>query len=733
MFFSQISDSEIEQQVLSYMAELGVSPASYERLELDGTLHRYDIEGDKRGSINGAYLIHTDGIPAGFVQDWKRGVKTTWKYNDSNLTEEQREYFNSDEYKEKAEAEKKRREEERRRIQESAADTAEARFTLLNEAPENHPYLIAKKIYPYGVRQESDGSLVVPLRNIDGRVRSVQYIFPNGDKRFYLNAPVEGLFWSIGLDTLKPETEGVILLGEGYATMAKVYELTEFPCVACISCHFMITIAKVLRERYPKCKIYVTADNDKATELRRDFNPGIQAAKGLISRELADYMIVPEFESPKDGTDWDDYALLFGDEKCAEILKAEIERAPLEEKRAKYQAQAEKLGLVSYEMFSAFCQPVKSPSWLIEDWLPAESSVMLFAPSGSGKGFLMCDVAYAVANPNVTHWHGKKVLTHGPVVYIASEGQRGMRKRFAGIVYHYKESIDGLNMAIIKEPLIIDEKDARAGVLRAIANIGSIYSSPALVIFDTLNGNMGGDENKTIDATAFIHSCNRIIQELCCTVQLVHHTGLNPETQGRARGSSVLKAAMDMEWRVSKNGKLLTLEMTKSKDTELQSPMVFNIVEIEPPGFLKPTGEPDTTCVIELNEGITETLSDSVNRSKTEEKTSKAESFAKDTYQEAARKYGMLIEDSAREREVVAVKLEDWREVFFTMTSADNPSTKRSQFSRARSTMLEEKHILFKKEIAGNEYYCVEPSGDAYESTMILNLRRRNDSNRQQD
>lgn len=736
MYYPEINISEIEQQVLSFMSELGVSPASYERLELDGQLHRYDIDVDKRGSGNGAYLIHTDGIPAGFIQDWKRGIKTTWRYNDSTLNEEQRAYFNSAEYQAKIEAEKQRREEEQKRKQLEAINNVRRRIKLLPEAPGDFPYLTKKHIYPYGVKLDSNGEekmLAVPLRDINGEICSLQWIYADGRKKLYTNAPVKSLFWSIGLDTLKPDSEETILLGEGYATMAKVYELTELPCVAGISCHFIKAVAEVLRRKYPKCKIYVTADNDKATELKRDYNPGIQSAKELVKLKLADCVIYPEFEKPEDGTDWDDYALLFGDEKCASELKGKIISIPLETKQAQYKEQAEQLGVVSYEMFSTFCQPVKSPLWLIEDWIPAESLTMLFAPSGSGKGFLMCDIAYAIANPNVTHWHGKRVLFHGPVVYIAAEGQRGMRKRLAGIVYHYGISTDGLQMAIIKEPMIIDDKDAKAGILRAISNIGSIYPNPAMVIFDTLNGNMSGDENKTADATKFIHSCYRLIQELSCTVELVHHTGLNPETQGRARGSSVLKAAMDMEKRVVKNGKVLTLEMTKSKDTELQPPIAFNILEINPPGFLKATGEPDTTCVLETNDSLTETLLDPANRGKTEAKTPKTESFAKDTYQEAARKHGILLEDETRGREVVAVKLEDWREVFYMMSSADKDDTKRKQFQRARALLLEEKHILFKKEISGQEYYCVEPSGDAYESAMILCIRHKNDNSRYQD
>lgn len=731
MNYPEISNSEIEQQLFAYMSELGVSPASYERLEFDGELHRYDIDGDKRGSGNGAYIIHTDGIPAGFIQDWKRGIKTTWKYDVSGLSEEQKKYFNSAEYQEKSEAEKKRREEKRRKKEITASENARVRIDMLPEAPENHPYLKKKQVYPYGVKLDGD-NLAIPLRDIDGVVRSLQWIFADGQKRFYPDAPMNGLFWSIGLDTVKPDTKGAILIGEGFATMAKIYELTGIPCIAGISCHFIKAVAKEIREHYPQSKIYITADNDKATELRRDFNPGIQAAKELVQLKYADYVIYPEFDNAEDGTDWDDYALKYGDEVCAEKLKSEIERAPLKSKQAKYREQVEKLGRVSYEMFTTFSQPVNSPSWLIEDWIPAESLIMLFGQSGSGKGFVVCDIAYAVANPNITHWHGKKVLTHGPVVYIAGEGQKGLRKRFAGLVLHYKVSVEGLEMAVIKEPLMIDDKDPRAGIMKAIANIGSIYPSPALVIIDTLNANMSGDENKTIDATAFTHSCNQIIQELHCSVIPVHHTGLNPETQNRVRGSSALKAAMDMEHRIHKVGKIITVEMTKSKDTEIQPPIVFDQVTIEVPGFLNAKGETDTTCILETNEGLTANLADPANRESTGAKTPKAEIFAKDTYQAAARKHGMLIEDEAGQ-EIAAVKLEDWRDVFYSMSSADNSDTKRKQFQRARAIMLEEKHILFKKEIGGNEYYCIAPNGDTYSSAIIIILRHKNDGSRYQD
>lgn len=731
----QISVTEIEQQVLASMSELGVTPASYESLQLDGELHRYDIDGDKRGSKNGVYSIHTDNIPAGFIQDWKRGVKEKWRYKGANLTAEQEAYYDSDEYRKKYEAEQKQREEERKKKQAEAADRSRIFIETLPEAPENHPYLKKKQVYPYGVKI-SGSTLAIPLRDIDGAVKSVQWIDTDGFKKFQPDTSITGLFWNVGLDTVKEKEadfDGVILLGEGFATMAKVYELTNKPCISALNCYGLKPVAERLKKKYPKSRIIITADNDKGTEIKRDFNPGISHACETVKAGYAEGVIYPEFEQPEDGTDWDDYALKYGDDECAKVLTAKLERLPIEWKREKYRAVAEQLGLVSCETFESFCQPLEGETWLIEDWLPAESEIMLFAPSGSGKSFLACDFAYAVANPNITYWHNRRILKHGPVVYIAGEGKRGMRKRFAGLKSYSGVSTDGLQMTIIKEPMLIDDKNPEIGIQRAIANIGNIYPDVVLIIIDTINANMSGDENKTIDATAYTRANTTLIQEFGCTVLNFHHTGLSQDAQGRARGSSALKAAMDMEMRLTRKGRLLTLEMTKSKDTAIPPPLVFDMVGVPVPLFFKATGETDTTCVLELNESLTATLADSANRENTEPKVNKSEQFAIDTYQEAAHKFGILVEDDEYEHDIVAVMLDDWREVFYSMTSADNDNTKRSQFSRARSLLLEKKKLLFKKEIADKEYYCLKPTEDALEQTLILHIRRRDSSNKSQD
>lgn len=730
----RISEEEIRQQVLRLMSQLGISPAlQYENLILDGEIHRYVVEGDRRGKKNGAYCIFTDGLPAGFVQDWKRDVKTDWKYDTSGLTSEERAYYDSDEYRQKAEEERKKREAERKQKQLEASEHARILFESLKEAPGNHKYLQKKQIYSYGLRI-NEKSLAVPLRDIQGIVRSIQWIQEDGTKRFYSGASTDGLFWSVALDTLKADTTGCIYLCEGMATGAKAYELTNTPTVAALTCANLTKLAEIIRNAYPKAEIVILADDDRETENNRQFNPGLREAAKAVKAGHADVYISPPFESIEDGTDWDDYALKYGDEACARELERTYETARITQAREKYHDEAQRLGVMSGSRLLEFCRPYEGKNFIIDDWLPTESMMMLFAPSGSGKGFLVCDMAYAVSNPLIEYWHGKKINKHGAVVYVAGEGQRGMKKRLAGLISHKGLSAESSEMAILTESVPMDDKNAELGIRRLIANIGMYYPEPALIILDTVNTMMSGDENKTSDATAFINAGKRLMQEFHCTVLNIHHTGLNPEAQGRARGSSVFKAAMDVELSLSKNGQILTLEMKKSKDTDIQNPLVFDLLsDIEVPEFYKDDGTPETTCVIELNESMTELFRNKEQNDKPAEKISKAEQFARDTYQKAAEKFGILLKDEELQREVVSVLLEDWKEAFYEMSSADKDNVKRALFSKARKILLEDKKFLYKKTITHKEYYCLTPSGDAYEGALLVRIRKRSNSRENED
>lgn len=351
----RISEDEIREQVLSLMSQLGISPAAGEDLILDGELHRYTIEGDRKGTDNGAYCIYTDGIPAGFIQDWK-GIKTKWKYDSSKLSPEERSYYASEEYEKKATEERERRKAEREARELEASEHARVLFESLNEAPKTHKYLIKKAIQSHGLKIQ-DQSLVVPLRDGQGIVRSIQWIQEDGTKRFYPGANLKGLYWSVGLKSENGNPKEIYLC-EGMATGAKIYEVTKKAVVSAITCHNLEDTAKNLKELYPKSEVIIFADDDGETERKRKRNPGIETAQKVVKNGHASLYISPPFEKVEDGTDWDDYALKYGEERCAREIENQIETARKHQKRERYELDAKRLGLLTSTKFVEFCRPV---------------------------------------------------------------------------------------------------------------------------------------------------------------------------------------------------------------------------------------------------------------------------------------------------------------------------------------------------------------------------------------
>ena len=232
---------DVRQQFLNFLQSLDIQPHDERDIIFDGELHRYRIHDDKQGQKSGAYNIHTDGWPAGFVQDWRKGIKENWKYDASGLADEQRTYFNSEEFKKKCEDEHKKAEQKRAYRRTVQTEKARQLWDRLITAPSNHPYLLRKNIKPLGVAYNPNTKcLAVPLRNIKGQIMSIQWIPAEEDKHklFFEGAELKDAFFSYELDTIehKDTYNDFILLGEGFATMAKLHELTHYPVVAAMTC-----------------------------------------------------------------------------------------------------------------------------------------------------------------------------------------------------------------------------------------------------------------------------------------------------------------------------------------------------------------------------------------------------------------------------------------------------------------------------------------------------------------
>jgi putative DNA primase/helicase len=277
-------------------------------------LHRFRAEDDK--DRNSWYVFHAGPPSAGAFGCWRRGINETWHNGSGKLSE--RDYAAVREAWRAADAERKRTERERR----DQARKVAARLYDTAQLPECNGYLAARGVKAYGDVRQRTGRLVVPLRDVEGQLHSLQLIASDGTKRFLSGGRVEGCFCS-----LCAEEDGPLVIAEGYATAASVHEATAYATVAAMNCGNLLPVAKAIRAKWPSRDIIVAADNDAWT----DANPGVtkatEAAK-LIGAKLA----VPEFvDETTKPTDFNDLHRLEGLEAVKKQLASPVGHDETEE------------------------------------------------------------------------------------------------------------------------------------------------------------------------------------------------------------------------------------------------------------------------------------------------------------------------------------------------------------------------------------------------------------------
>ncbi len=220
-------------------------------------------------------------------------------------------------------------------------------------------------------------------------------------------------------------------------------------------------------------------------------------------------------------------------------------------------------------------------NWLIQDLFSIQDIILIFGNSASGKSLIVQDMCYCTAAG--IDFHGKKTK-QGKVVYIAGEGQLGLQKRFKALRTKYNCEAHGL--FISEQPAALMSTQSAKDVRELIDLIGDV----SLVVIDTLHRNFGsGDENLSRDFGIFLNNIDTYIKSSGAAVLIIHHSG--NDVKDRSRGSSSIKAAMDVEYCVTKDpldGSVM-LTNTKMKDFDPPKPMAFKIEKLEQSVILEPT------------------------------------------------------------------------------------------------------------------------------------------------
>lgn len=300
-------------------------------IHFDGHIHRFSRD-SKRNQQDEWYIAYQGLSPKGkeyFVViygSWSDGSKFTYKSWDSHR-------YDENERVEFHRALQQRQEEAAQAIlhqKQQAAQVAQEIWDKSSATLTISPYVSLKKITPYEARFGNNPkgypSLILPLRNVVGDLRSLQFISVGEDgtvyKTFLNGSEKRGNFLALG--ELK---DGLpIQIAEGYATACDCQAATGISTIVAFDCGNLDPVVSTIREYYPHSELILCADNDAHTP----HNPGKTVALAVAVKYLGKVALphfAPQF-TEKRFTDFNDLMQTSGIQE----VKTQIENAkpPLE-------------------------------------------------------------------------------------------------------------------------------------------------------------------------------------------------------------------------------------------------------------------------------------------------------------------------------------------------------------------------------------------------------------------
>lgn len=247
------------------------------------------------------------------------------------------------------------------------------------------------------------------------------------------------------------------------------------------------------------------------------------------------------------------------------------------------------------ELTAGGLQPI---DWLVRDYFESDSIAALVGDPACGKTFVAIDLACCIASGN--EWHGHKVK-RGTVFYIAGEGRNGIIRRLTAWKIRHDDSGIDERLFISSRAAHLCSAAEAAGVANAVDEmVEQTGTVPQLIVVDTLARNFGGDENGTEDMGSFVSNLDAFLREKYrATVLVVHHTGKADKTQGR--GSSAFRAALDAEYSVARNDRVIQVETKKMKDAREPDPIAFRMCSVELP-VCDEEGVPATSVILDATD-----------------------------------------------------------------------------------------------------------------------------------
>ena len=511
------------QAFLEAMRAFGLDPGD---IEPSGALVRFDV--DRHGDKAGWYIFFAGEIAAGAFGNWKTDVKENW------CSKERRELSDDEsaKYQEMVAEAKRQREHEKAELQEAARIKANHIWNDAEPASQSHSYLIRKNITAHGLKQ-SRGDLVVPVTDETGTIQNLQFIKPNGEKRFMFGGMVEGCFFTI------PGSDQFYLC-EGFATGATIHNATGGTVLCAFNNGNLPNVGAIVRKNCPVNSITVCADNDRFTA----GNPGLKYAR-QTAKAISGQVVMPDFSGSPNGndpeaklTDFNDLAAIAGIETVANQIKAPGAKSKLPPLTAEGSRVSGRLRSRPKPLHFIF-------KYNDQGLIPKGVVGVLTATGGTGKTFWLLSLAMAGASgDNFGPINAPEAVN--TLVIVGEDTQDELDRRlwdigkgqfpdrlFAASVYG---EIGPLMRLEGSTPVLAD---SYYWLEETIKN----HPGLELLIIDPKSRFYGLDENNSEHATQWIQALEGLSKRHGLTILFSHHTSKENSakiSQNMSRGSSAI-------------------------------------------------------------------------------------------------------------------------------------------------------------------------------------------------